>query len=313
MTAARTSLALRAGVCVCVSAILGGCTTHRARTAERGVAPLENFVEQVRQLSSVARPRRANEAETIERSDAELAEARLLLAAAPTAGNHRRVAQAYARVGVPDAAYDHFTAALRLEPRDATSLDGLARVWRDWGLPHLGLTHAYRAIYYAPGSPVARNTLGTLLLKMGRNADARAAFELALAMDPHAAYALNNLCFAALLQGDSLHAIEACRGAIREQPGLASARNNLALAYAASGDLAAAASEFSRASQPGAARYNMGVALWATRHFVDAAHAFDEASALRPSLTLARTRARQARSQAAEAASEGTSDSDTAR
>jgi hypothetical protein len=110
------------------------------------------------------------------------------------------------------------------------------------------------------------------------------------------------------MQGDNGRAIEACRGAIREQPGLTSARNNLALAYAASGDLAAASEEFSLTSLPAAARYNMGVALWATRHFGDAARAFDEASVLRPSLTMARTRARQARHLAAESASEGTSD-----
>jgi hypothetical protein len=43
----------------------------------------------------------------------------------------------------------------------------------------------------------------------------------------------------------------------------------------------------------------MGVALFATRHYQEAAAAFDEAAALRPWLTLARQRAQQARDLAA--------------
>jgi tetratricopeptide (TPR) repeat protein len=326
---------MRLGACVMAAAIVGACGSHRRQDAgqpfvRRGaddggarkaagsgdLAPLtppsgntlESFIEKVRQLSAVARPPRPNEAATLERSDPELAEARLRLTVAPTAENHRRVAEAYARHRVLDAAYDHFAAALRLAPRDATSLDGLARIWRDWGFPHLGLADAYRAISYAPSSPVPLNTLGTLLLNMGHLAAAKATFERTLALDPHAAYALNNLCYVVLLQGDNAHAIEACGAALRAQPELTVARNNLALAHAASGDWATASREFSRAGGAAAARYNMGVALLATRHFDDAARAFDEASVLRPSLTLARNRARQARSLAARSALEGADD-----
>jgi hypothetical protein len=43
----------------------------------------------------------------------------------------------------------------------------------------------------------------------------------------------------------------------------------------------------------------MGVALSATGHYQEAAQAFDEALALRPTLTLARRRAQQARDLAA--------------
>jgi tetratricopeptide (TPR) repeat protein len=243
------------------AAIVSGCATHRPQTiAERFVhhdasaagtvnaggldrtvpqsaeqdASLAVVMDKVRALVAAPRPPRANEAATLEGSNAELSAARVALVIAPNARNHRQVAEAYVRLGVLDAAYDHYTAAVRLARNDATSYDGRARIWRDWGFPHLGLTDAYRAIHYAPGSPVPQNTLGTLLLKMGQPADARTAFERALVLDPHAAYALNNLCLAALLQGDNSRAIEACRGAIREQPELISARNNLARAYAAS-------------------------------------------------------------------------------
>jgi tetratricopeptide (TPR) repeat protein len=324
---------MRVGACLLAAAIMGACASHRPQTvreslvhrgADDGVvkkaanqgdpaAPLpadtlESFIEKVRQLSAVARPPRPNDAATLEHSDPELTAARARLTFAPTAENHRRVAEAYARHGVLDAAYNHFAAALRLAPRDATSLDGRARIWRNWGLPHLGLSDAYRAIAIAPASAVPLNTLGTLLLNMGRLADARAAFERTLVLDPRAAYALNNLCYTVLLQGDNAHAIESCRAALREQPDLTAARNNLALAYGASGDWPAATKEFALGGGAAAARYNMGVALSATRHFDDAARAFDEASVLLPSLTMARNRATQARRLAARAASEGADD-----
>src|SRR5262249_39916966 len=151
--------------------------------------------------TSAARPSRS-EPPTVERGDRELAAARAVLAVDPTPANHRRVAEAYVRLRVLDAAYDHFRAAVRLAPSDAAAYDGLARVWRDWGLPHLGLSDAYHAIYYAPSSAVPLNTLGTLLLKMGQLDAARSSFEKALAFDGRAAYVLNNLCYALLLEGN---------------------------------------------------------------------------------------------------------------
>src|SRR5262249_58811572 len=104
---------------------------------------------------------------TLEAADPELVAARLLLTSAPTADRHRTVAEAYARLGVADLAYDHFTAALRLNGRDAGSYDGLARVWRDWGRPDVGLGHADRAVFYPPGSPAPRNPPGAVLRRIG--------------------------------------------------------------------------------------------------------------------------------------------------
>ena len=60
-------------------------------------------------------------------------------------------------------------------------------------MAHLGLGDAYRAVYYAPGSAAAHNTLGTLLAASGRWAAARVEFGRALALDPSAAYAAHNL------------------------------------------------------------------------------------------------------------------------
>jgi tetratricopeptide (TPR) repeat protein len=301
---------IRVVLCVCALAALSGCGAHRKAAANDAAVPLEAFIAKIRELSVKPRPpaatgtraAQATQTPTLEGADPELVAARVLLTTAPTAENHRRVAEAYARLGVRDVAYDHFAAALRLNARDAASYDGLARIWRDWGMPDVGIGHAYRAIYYAPDSPAARNTLGTILVRMGQFRPARAAFERALALEPGAAYLLNNLCYATLLDGDRLHAVDRCQRAVAADPALNAARNNLALAYAASGDFGAASREFLLSGDAAAERYNMGVALMATKRYDDAAAAFEDAAALRPWLTLARERAHQARNLAAAAA-----------
>jgi tetratricopeptide (TPR) repeat protein len=291
---------LWAAGCVIASVVLSGCATHRARTTGDAAAPLEAFMAQVRAASLTPRAPRDNDAQSVETTDPELAAARLLVATSPTAEHHRRLAEAYARLGVRDAAYDHFTIALKLNPRDAGSYDGLARIWRDWGLAGRGLSVAYHALYYAPDEPAPHNTLGTLLVSLGQPAAARAEFERALARDPGAGYAMNNICYAALLDGDYRAAIPSCRAAIAANPGSTTAHNNLALAYAAANDLASASREFLASGDAGAERYNIGVALMATRRYAEAAVAFDQAAGLRPWVTVARERAGQARALAAE-------------
>jgi tetratricopeptide (TPR) repeat protein len=277
-----------------------GCALHRQRADDARV-PLDTFIAQVRKLSAEARPARENDADTLERRDPDLAAARLALTLHPSADSHRRVAEEYVRLGVLDLAHDHFSAAIRLEGDDAASYDGRARVWREWGFANLGLADANRAVYYAPESAVARNTLGTLLLKLGLLKDARSQFEQALARDPQAGYILNNLCYVSVLQGASSRAIDWCGRALKADPELKAARNNLALAYASAGNFAAAAREFADAASGSTVQYNVGIAFLATRHFEDAAHAFDRAAALSPTSTLPQQRAKQARLAAAAA------------
>ena len=256
---------------------------------------LKNSVARALEVAAAARPPRPEALLTIEKQDVELSSARLKLAIMPTAENQRLVAAAYLRLGVFDAAYDHYKAALRLKPKDAGSFDGLARVWRDWGLPELGLGDAYRAIFYAPSSATVHNTLGTILQRLGQIPAARSAFEAALRRDPQASYALNNLCYVMFLQGHSAQAIASCGSALSAEPGLAAAHNNLGLAYWVEGDRRSAMEAFAMVSAPGAARYNMGMALLGSGRFQEAAEAFDDATALSPGLREARTRALQAR------------------
>jgi Tfp pilus assembly protein PilF len=117
---------------------------------------------------------------TVEAADPALAAVLLALRMAPSAAGHRAAAAEYRRLGILDTAFDHLTAATRLDPRDAAAYDARARIWRDWGFPQMGMGDAARAVYYAPRSAAAHNTWGTLLAAAGRQAEARRQFELAL-------------------------------------------------------------------------------------------------------------------------------------
>jgi Flp pilus assembly protein TadD len=149
----------------------------------------------------------------------------------------------------------------------------------------------------APDSAGAANTLGTLLEALGHTKDARVWYRRALTLDPKAAYALNNDCYASLMLGDA-DAVALCRRAVDANPESLATRNNLALAYAAVGDLAAAQREFQASGTPAAARYNAGILYMAERDYSRAAGAFDEAFRLDARSDQAAERARQARSSA---------------
>jgi Flp pilus assembly protein TadD len=230
----------------------------------------------------------------MEESNPELTAALRALTSAPTAERHLRVGWGYYGSGVLDTALEHFAAAARLEPGDGRAYEGMARVWRDWGAPHLGLGDAHRAVHYMPASPEARNTLGTILFSLGHVNEARREFEEALRLDSGAAYALDNLCYAAVSEGRAKDAVEACRRAVETGPARTGARNNLALAHAIGGELDAAARELSASGDPARAQYNLGVLLLAARRYPEAAAAFAAAARLNPMLPFVAERARQA-------------------
>ena len=190
-------------------------------TFQTAMAKIRHLSGTVRPLSKVARAREA------ERLHPELKAALQRLAAEPSATHHREVAEAYWRLGITDAAYRHLSIAARLSPEDATIHDQLARLWRDWGFPGLGLGDAHRAVYFAPGSAAARNTLGTLLHSLGRLDEARAQYQRALTIAPDAAYAHSNLCVLLIASGPGDAALETCRRAARLAPDAALARRNL--------------------------------------------------------------------------------------
>lgn len=146
---------------------------------------------------------------TLESQSAELARS-LRAVRTGDAATHRAVAHEYLRLGVYDQAYDYFRRALAIDRRDAAAFDGLARTWRDWRLPEMGLGDAYRAVGLAPDSPIANNTLGTLLFALGDVAAATARFERVLVLDPDAGYARANLCRIATDANDAVREAKYC-------------------------------------------------------------------------------------------------------
>jgi Flp pilus assembly protein TadD len=236
---------------------------------------------------------------TLESQNAGVASAILKLAMDPSARSHRLLATAYRQAGVTDYAYKHWRLALQLEPCDSISWEGLARLWRDWGSPELALSDAHRALYCRPLSSSAHNTLGTILEALGQRQPAKRAFELALTLDSHAGFALNNLCYLALQDGDGPRAQETCMRALAIEPTMAAARTNLALAYALQGEIPKAEARLQDHADTATGLYNVGVLRMSMNQYSEAATAFDSAVATQPSLAEAARRAVQARTRAA--------------
>jgi tetratricopeptide (TPR) repeat protein len=273
------------------------CASHRPlRTrVEAAEDSLETSISKVRRLSIAAAPRPRMSAGTLEDLDPELRDALAALAAGRTPAAHRRVADAYRRLRILDAAYTQYANAIAFDRRDGAAYEGLARIWRDWNTPELAVGDARRAIYYAPTSASAYTTFGTVMYALGHHADARHAFELASALEPRAAYAWTNLCYVSFQAGHVEEALTRCRHAIALDPSSAAAHNNLGLAYAAAGDLASAEREFSASGNAGARQFNLGIVLAAGGSYAAAAEAFERAEALSPGWVAATARARQAR------------------
>lgn len=266
--------------------------------AFRGVMPppesLESYIARVRAVSAEARVRPLMTGLTIESQDPALRDALVELALGPTADRHRRVGMEYQRLGILDLAHAHYSRAVKLNPKDAASHDALARIWRAWGFPYLGLANAYNAVYFAPQSSAAANTMGTLFADGGNYQAALKWFERAVTLDPQAPYALNNVCDVDIRIGAPA-AVEACRHALESAPDSPLFRNNLALAYAASGDLGRAREAFAASHDRAAAAYNMGIVHMARREYDEALDEFSAALRVNPALADAAARAQQAR------------------
>lgn len=163
-----------------------------ARPGEDAAAKAARARAVAEAVAGATPPARAKVADA-ESTHRRLRDALAALKSGESAAARLLVAREYHRLQVFDAAITHFDASLALEPRNAEAYDGRARVWRDSGLLGRALSDANRAVYYAPRSPAARNTLGTILEALGQFVEARRAYERALQLEPTAAYADANL------------------------------------------------------------------------------------------------------------------------
>lgn len=294
---------MRLVLCAVLLAAISGCALRRTENSAPASAgasgsaafsrtSLEVFMAQVRQRSLEARSDQIP-APTIEIRDSRLAAALMAATAQPSPETYRGVAREYSRANVPDRASDYLYKALALDRRDWATYDAMARVWRDSGSLSLALGDAHRAVYFAPESPVARNTLGTVLQALGFRKQAREQYESALKLDPAASYALNNLCYGWILDGNGPKAARACEEALSLNPSLVAAHNNLGIVYAASGDLDGARTAFERSGDAAVVSYNLGIIYLARREYREAARAFAEAQRARPTKQVA-ARVRQA-------------------
>jgi len=135
-------------------------------------------------------------ARTLEASSPQLRSRLATLAVSPTPEAHLDVATTYAEYGVHDRAFDYLAAGLVRHPRHPGLHDAVARLWRDWGLPERAVRHAHLAVRYAPDSPAAQTTLGSILWVLAFHEEAARAFERAFALDASAAYTRRNWCTA---------------------------------------------------------------------------------------------------------------------
>lgn len=236
---------------------------------------------------------------TLESTSNELSAALTALKEHRSAESYAAVGEAYHHLGVLDMAETNFQRALKMNSRLPQANEGLARVWRDWGLPQEGLGYAHRAVSDAPKSPSAHNTLGTLLFVLGNPEQARAEFDKALALDPSAAYALNNLCYVAFMLGDAGPAAARCTEALALNPASSTTRNNLGLIYAAEGRNDDAKREFEKAGGDSSALYNMGIVHMSRREYKDAIAPFVAACNAKPEVAGACAWAKEARKLAA--------------
>jgi tetratricopeptide (TPR) repeat protein len=305
-------IAMRVAIPVLVLALASsGCAARRAGFSSRFIKPgqptasfdepvqgppphLQQYMQDVRKLQAKAAPK-SSLLPTLETTDSTLAKALLLVAMQDTAANHRAVSAAYRDAGVLDYAFRHLKRAAALNRCDAAAYDGMARLWRAWGRPEIAIGDAYRAIQCNPGSAEIYNTLGTVMQQLGQNENARRAYQRAVALDSHATFALNNLCYLEVSEGHGAEAEGFCKLALAESPTFEPARNNLALAYIVGNDVATAEQQLLSGDRTADRWYNVGMLRLATGRYREAAEAFDQASLANPSLRIATRRAVQAR------------------
>jgi tetratricopeptide (TPR) repeat protein len=93
-------------------------------------------------------------------------------------------------------AYEHYDAAVRIEPRDAKAVFGLGVAAEGLGAPEEAMAHYQATLEIAPANAKAHNNLGILLFERGDAERALHHFSEAVRLDPAAGEAVANLTLA---------------------------------------------------------------------------------------------------------------------
>jgi Flp pilus assembly protein TadD len=172
---------------------------------------------------------------------------------------YRDLAQVLSRMGEKDAAITGFRAAIHLKPGDPEAHNNLGAELRGKGQfaeavacfgRALTLQHDYADAYHNLVAPLEKalalspqtveihNSLGGVLVDLGRLEDAMNRCREALAVDPNCALSHNTLGVALQGMGRPDLAASAYRDAIRLDPEMIEAKTNLAMALLLQGDYA---------------------------------------------------------------------------
>ncbi len=197
--------------------------------------------------------------------------------------------------GAYDEAEGNLKRAAELTPEQVAPLIDLGLVYTLNGRPEAAVEIYANASATDPDNPHIHSNHAYALNALGRYAEARAAAQKALEIEPRYAEALVNLGNAELMLGDMDKARESFERAIGLNPEYAVAHNNLGNVHLACERHEAAIQAYERAAElePGfdEALSNLGMALQARGRVDEARASFERAIAIRPSLA---TRARHA-------------------
>jgi tetratricopeptide (TPR) repeat protein len=196
------------------------------------------------------------------------------------------LAHAQLRMGQTEAGLESWRRAVRLKPEAASLQFGHGMALAEAGQIDPAVQAFRRAVAREPGLVAAHAAAGAALLQAGRAEEAEAAFANAVRLRPADADGYFNLGCAQMAQ-QKLEAAEASfRAALARRADHAGAWGNLGLTLQNTGQLAAAAACLERAAalQPGsaAAQANLGIVLRALSRFTAAEAAMRRAVALAP-------------------------------
>lgn len=152
-------------------------------------------------------------------------------------------------------------AGLERHPHNPDLWISLGQTLHAWDLPDAALDAFARAVALDPRRAQAHYAAGLVQLERDRAADARAAFEAALAAEPGHAPSLSALAEAMAAEGDAAGALEQHRRAVAADPDNAAARTRLGMALLAADDWAEGFREYDWRWRTGALP-DPGLPLW---------------------------------------------------